>query len=497
MIRNKTIVGLVITTLVLSCVAVAVTADEGKVEPMAIFPDSITNTEIQDSTVRNDEIANADTFEFGAIHVGTSYNEFIVAASGAITVAAGEGLDTTGSGTLDLGYTNATSILIGTTAATDIDIGAGAALARSIDIGTGTNIDTIKIGTGGTGLDDIDIGDALADVDITGASQIVAGTGDPLTITGNASSTWKLTDGALIITNDGEADADDLTISTSGAGDLVINAADTLDIDANTAITIDTATTMNLTSAGMTLEAGTTGALDIDAGAAITIDTDSTGAGITIQSTGANDVADVTLQTTSADADVIIATGDDFTLSATSDAAAVSIADGTNVHAITIGTDDTPVNTIGIGGTNSVTTFKGTVNIPGGSIPHLLNYSAAEVNVGSETEILNTTTGSDTITLDSETDLLITYSAEVTNVGGVTCDVDISKVCILSNTGAHVATATPESVTIADEYNYGLYRTVTFFVENVAAGDINVNVTATSSSGTSTIAQQTLTVIAV
>ena len=134
----------------------------------------------------------------------------------------------------------------------------------------------------------------------------------------------------------------------------------------------------------------------------------------------------------------------------------------------------------------------------GNAVAHLLNYSATEVDVTSSgTEILNTTTGSDTLTLTSEKDLLITYSAEVTDVGGILCEVNISKVCLLDVNGNWVKTATPESVTIADEYNYGSYKTVTFFVEDVTAGVRNVNVTATSSSGESTIAQQTLTVIAV
>ncbi|MFW0838104.1 MAG: helix-turn-helix domain-containing protein, partial [Candidatus Komeilibacteria bacterium] len=67
--------------------------------------------------------------------------------------------------------------------------------ANIINLGTGTAIDTVNIGTGGTAADDINIGDALADVDITGASQIVAGTTDPLTITANAASTWSTTAG--------------------------------------------------------------------------------------------------------------------------------------------------------------------------------------------------------------------------------------------------------------------------------------------------------------
>lgn len=148
MIGNKTIVGLVIATMVLSCVAVAVTADEGRVEPMAIFPASITDTEIAASAVGNSEIINTDLFALdGGITVDSTH--FTVSGStGAITVQPGYGLDANSTGDLKLGDGTATGILIGTTAATDIDIGAGGTIARSIDIGNGTGIDTINIGTG-------------------------------------------------------------------------------------------------------------------------------------------------------------------------------------------------------------------------------------------------------------------------------------------------------------------------------------------------------------
>ncbi|MEK7335233.1 MAG: hypothetical protein AAB222_07925, partial [Candidatus Binatota bacterium] len=103
--------------------------------------------------------------------VGTTglinYTNFDVNAAGNITVAAAEGLDTNGAGALELGFTNATSVLIGTTAATTLNLGAGGALARAINIGTGTGIDTIAIGGGATVIDAITIGDALADVSIT------------------------------------------------------------------------------------------------------------------------------------------------------------------------------------------------------------------------------------------------------------------------------------------------------------------------------------------
>jgi hypothetical protein len=178
----------------------------------------------------------------------------------------------------------------------------------------------------------------------------------------------------------------------------------------------------------------------------------------------------------------------------------LNLGTGTAADTINIGTLG-GTNAINIGTEGDTTTFAGTVIMPSGNaVAHLLNHSAAEVSFSSATgtEILNTTTGLDNISLSATKNLLITYSAEVTDVGGITCEVNISKVCILDDDGdVIVATATPESVTIADEYNYGSYKTVTFFVEGVTQGVRNVNVTATTSMGTSKIAQQTLTVIAV
>ena len=61
-----------------------------------------------------------------------------------------------------------------------------------------------------------------------------------LTLTGAATSTWSLSDGALTIDNAGTDDADDITISTSGSGDIVINSTSAIDIDSADAITINT-----------------------------------------------------------------------------------------------------------------------------------------------------------------------------------------------------------------------------------------------------------------
>ena len=147
----------------------------------------------------------------------------VIDASDGLTVDPGAGIDVESAGILDLGDDTATTINIGGTAATTLNIGASGTLDRTFNIGTGTSSDTVNIGTGGTVADDINIGDALADVDITGASDIIAGTGDALTITANAASTWS-------------ASAGDLTID-SVAGNLVLNTSNLITTDGSVDIT--------------------------------------------------------------------------------------------------------------------------------------------------------------------------------------------------------------------------------------------------------------------
>jgi hypothetical protein len=106
---------------------------------------------------------------------------FDVATTGNVTVAAGVGIDTNASGSLALGDTTATTVAIGTTAATTLNLGAGGALARAINIGTGTGVDTINIGTGGTGADVISIGS-------TNAGNVSVKSNAVLNLTGGANS---------------------------------------------------------------------------------------------------------------------------------------------------------------------------------------------------------------------------------------------------------------------------------------------------------------------
>src|SRR3989344_6754422 len=116
---------------------------------------------------------------------GSTVNMFAANVAGVITIGG-----TAQTGNFNIGVSSATMAM-------NIATGNG---AKTVTIANGTGIDTIVIGGGGTAADNIDIGDVLADVDITGASGIVAGTGDALTITANAASTWSTSAGALTIT---------------------------------------------------------------------------------------------------------------------------------------------------------------------------------------------------------------------------------------------------------------------------------------------------------
>ena len=132
------------------------------------------------------------------------FTNFDVGTGGAITVAAGQGLDTNAAGTLILGNITATTLNIGNTAATTLSIGAGGALTRAINIGTGTGVDTISIGTGSTGADVIAIGQAAAGISLTSANWSITNNGlfsiTPTVATGNnfALTNSSLTSGILL-----------------------------------------------------------------------------------------------------------------------------------------------------------------------------------------------------------------------------------------------------------------------------------------------------------
>ena len=255
----------------------------------AILIDASTDGTITDAIdVSDAEITNA--INIGAnVLLGTTptlnFTNFDIASTGHVTVQPGYGIDVNAAGELKVGDTTATTVGIGGTAATTLNVGAAGSLVRAINIGTGTAVDTIKIGTGGTSADNIDIGDTAADVDITGASDIVAGTGDALTLTANAASTWSASTGDLTI----EAAISSLNLKGDEA------AADAIYLDADEAV-----------GTGITIITGTTAGLAYDGGpfkSATDIDLTLTGAesfDITSAASSAVDVIDIDITSTSA-----------------------------------------------------------------------------------------------------------------------------------------------------------------------------------------------------
>jgi hypothetical protein len=139
------------------------------------------------------------------------FPNFDVATTGNITVQPLYGLDTNAAGELKLGDTTATTVSIGTTAATTLNLGASGSLARTINIGTGTGVDTIHIGDGATGADLITIGSTDA-----GASSFKSGAS--LTLTAGAASTWGTTVGNLDLQVAGDATTANVQIGAGGAG---------------------------------------------------------------------------------------------------------------------------------------------------------------------------------------------------------------------------------------------------------------------------------------
>ncbi len=214
---------------------------------------------------------------------------FDVATTGNVTVAAGVGIDTNAAGSLALGDTTATTVSLGSTAATTLNLGAGGALARAINIGTGTGIDTISIGTGGTGADVISIGS-------TNAGNVSVKSNAILNLTGGANS-------LIDLPNFDVATTGNVTVA-AGVG-IDTSAAGTLALGDTTATTVSlgstAATTLNLGAGGAltrTINIGTgTGADSINIG------TGATGVDVlTFGNTGVGTTFDFNSGATAADA---------------------------------------------------------------------------------------------------------------------------------------------------------------------------------------------------
>lgn len=488
MIGNKTIVGLVITTIVLSCVAVAVTADEGRVEPMAIMPGAITNIEIATDTVNDDNILNSEDFTFGgveatgAVTLGSGDDAIAInPGTGALTVTGGTGginIDTTaGAITIDANGATSNFNLASTDAGQDLTIGV-----------TGDNDASLVLSSTGTGADALQISTTAGGIDIAAVST-VAGEDLDIGITGEtgelrlaSASTGE--DAISIQSSAGGVDVDaaaakDVTID---GGQVAIvskdNAASAISLttDVGTTETIVVTNTQGNTAGAIALTASA-GGVDIDGATGVTVD--------------ATDNA-------------ISINGGTGTITLGGTVAIRTIAIGTDnaLQTINIGTNDAPANVIGIGGTQSTTTFKGTVVMPsGGAVAHLLNSSDTVMTVTGSTyadadEVLNTSTGSDHITTQGATNFIITYSANTSVSAG---KLIITNISVLNSAGATLKTATPTNISFADSQATNMQNTIQVFVTGVSAAD-NMDIVVRArrtGSGTVSVQNQTLTVIAV
>lgn len=198
----------------------------------------------------------------------TSQN-FRVDSAGNITVAAGQGLDTIAAGVLNLGNTTATTVNIGNTAATTISLGAGGALARTINIGTGTGVDTINIGTGGTGADVITIGGGAGTLAINTGDWDISTTGDITGIGGITADQWSIAGASGNIVT---------------AGDLAVNGGDITTTAGTFNLLNSGATTINFAGAATLLNIGSSAGLTVDAPGALTVQfQDGVGTGFILQ----------------------------------------------------------------------------------------------------------------------------------------------------------------------------------------------------------------------
>jgi|GEM_PF-2303833 len=119
----------------------------------------ITDTDYTNSLSIADNDISGTTFDLIGTTATIDFTNFDVASTGAITVAAGQGLDTNGAGALALGNTTATSISVCNSAACD-----------TISLGTNADADTITIGDA---LDNVSINDAQWSISAAGTGTFV------------------------------------------------------------------------------------------------------------------------------------------------------------------------------------------------------------------------------------------------------------------------------------------------------------------------------------
>jgi len=328
---------------------------------------------ITSTNALTDAIDLSDADIVNAINVGPNvilgtaavidFTNFDVASTGHITVQPGYGLDTNAAGELKLGDTTATTVSVGTTAATTLNFGAGGTLTRTINIGTGTGIDTIHLGDGATGADLITIGSANA-----GASSFKSGAA--LTLTAGAASTWSTSVGTLTITS-----ADAATWSTAASA-LTLQGATALNLTA-----VNGNSTWKTTAGTLTIQSGdnTTSALSVN-----TVNKTSANSGKISLSTG-------TTTTSGNSGDIAITTGN-----SAGNSGAVSIDAGTAATTVgTVSLGDTNATTVNIGSTAATTLNFGA----GGALARTIN-----IGTGTGVDIIHLgdgATGADLITIGS------------------------------------------------------------------------------------------------
>lgn len=323
------------------------------------------------------------------------YTNFDVSSAGAITVAAGVGIDTNASGILLVGDTTATTVSIGSTAATTLNLGAGGALTRAINIGTGTGADTISIGTGGTGADAITIGNTASSTALTLNSGTGGITATSTTVTGNALSLTDtaLTTGAALSITASSAPSTAASVS-NGAVFNFTNAAQT---NATTYTGLNVKLTNNPSVAGNT-EYGaaiqnqvTNNATDNAVAALLLLDNADTSVG------GSTVVTDALRITNSGGISGGITNG--INIASTSITTDIALQNGETIDNDTNGTVNIGTTTLSLTGGTTIVSDQATVA--------LLNSATTTINFGSAATTLNIADAAITGTID---------------IGGVTAD---------------------------------------------------------------------------
>jgi hypothetical protein len=309
-----------------------------------------------------------------ALEVGTNpingttgainYTNFDVAATGAITVAAGVGLDTNGAGALLLGNTNATSVSTCNSAACD-----------TITIATNTDADTITIGDSNdtltlNGGSSSAIDFANFDVATSGTITVAAGTGldtngsGALNLGSTNATSLGLCDSAACdsISLGTNTDADAINIGDANdtltlAGDIAVSLVSSGSFDDNFSINHTHAT--DVSNSSLRINFTDTAASDSGTNYLAHLFLNDDG--------GSTGVPDAFLQIDSADSNETVATGIGFSVINTNGLTTAIDATDTNiVTALSVGTNDIVGTTGLINYTNFDVASTGAITVAAG-----------------------------------------------------------------------------------------------------------------------------------